>query len=183
MYIVVVVVARSWKHHSGSSSNAANLLVRLFSITESRFSPASTRAALIALVKSRIGYFRLDEAAVANAIEKLRTDSDWTLEHALLPAVREVLHSPNRHMGTLQINVTLRVSESDARIQISNAPLGHLIAIQTLFLVRGVGRDSVPRCGCGRRFVKVGKRSNCSTACQKRFYMRKFRAGAVGTME
>lgn len=57
-----------------------------------------------------------------------------------------------------------------------------ILHLQTLRLLRMVGRDRLHRCAsveCGKLFVRRGRREFCSDRCQKRVYMRKFRAGEV----
>jgi hypothetical protein len=55
--------------------------------------------------------------------------------------------------------------------------LGQLLAMQAYILVRSVGTDQLLECDCRKIFVRVGKRKFCSERCQKRVYMRRFRAG------
>jgi hypothetical protein len=55
-----------------------------------------------------------------------------------------------------------------------------MLWLQALRLVQFVGADSLHRCDCGEVFVQAGKRRFCSERCQKRVYMRRFRAGEAG---
>jgi hypothetical protein len=47
---------------------------------------------------------------------------------------------------------------------------------QLLMLCRKVGILALRRCSCDRVFVKTGRREFCSNRCQKREYMRQYRA-------
>jgi hypothetical protein len=73
------------------------------------------------------------------------------------------------------LNVTVRLDR--AGLEVTGTPL-QMILLQTFTALVAVGRDRLAVCGCGRRFVKVGKRKlGCSEKCAKRVYMRKFRQG------
>jgi hypothetical protein len=58
--------------------------------------------------------------------------------------------------------------------------MGELLSMQAYLLVRAVGADRLLVCDCGHVFVREGKRQFCSERCQKRVYMRRFRAGEAG---
>jgi hypothetical protein len=54
---------------------------------------------------------------------------------------------------------------------------------QIIRLMQLEGLDRIRLCECGRVFVRIGKRKSCSAKCQKKFYMRRFRAGEGGKDE
>lgn len=55
-----------------------------------------------------------------------------------------------------------------------------LLWVQITRLLEFIGPERVTNCGCGRLFVRAGKRRFCSTRCQSREYMRRYRSGEVG---
>jgi hypothetical protein len=83
---------------------------------------------------------------------------------ALLPAVRlqNVELSPHASLGD-QIVLALDGSARD------------VIWFQVINLLQSIGVRRLQLCPCGRVFARVGRREFCSTRCQKRYYMRKFR--------
>lgn len=52
--------------------------------------------------------------------------------------------------------------------------VGALLSLQ-LHALLGVAGDRVRRCECGQLFVRIRTAQNCSSRCQKRFYMRSYR--------
>jgi hypothetical protein len=50
-----------------------------------------------------------------------------------------------------------------------------VIWFQAASLMRAVGLSRFRQCACGRVFAKIGRSEYCSSKCQKRFYMRKYR--------
>ena len=65
-------------------------------------------------------------------------------------------------------------------VEVTSNDLGELLAMQAYILARVVGRERLRQCQCGQLFVRTGRREYCSERCQKRFYMRRFRAGEGG---
>jgi hypothetical protein len=157
-------------------AQAEQLLVRLVSVTESPFSAKRTRAVLATLLEARLNDVRIVDPT---AIEKIKTDRPSMLKDFCIRGVREVLRGPRAPGQRLALQATLHLSADDTCVDVEG-PLGNLIAVQTLTLLRMVGPEKVRTCDCGRLFVRTGKRTSCSERCQKRVYMRRFRAGEAG---
>jgi hypothetical protein len=156
---------------------AERLLARLVTCVEDPRVPASTvKATLIRLLEARMGDIWIAE----DVIERLRGDSPAAVKQVWLSGsgLRALL-TKGRPDGTSRLPVsvrTLTVSAASTSVEIEG-PLGNMFAIQLLAVLRLVGPRALQTCDCGRRFVRVGKRRHCSERCQKRIYMRRFRAG------
>ena len=55
-----------------------------------------------------------------------------------------------------------------------------VLGFQLVQLMHTAGVSRLLLCDCGRVYAKTGRRRFCSEKCQRRFYMRRFRAGKVG---
>jgi hypothetical protein len=150
------------------------ILKRLVACSQGQGFASEAKRALTALLEARMSDVRIAEPV----IRRLRADPTRIMRLAWIPAIAEVLRGDG---PALDIQVrTLRVSAHDTFVEV-DGPLGHLVALQMLTLLRLVGRQKIQRCDCGRQFVKIGKRRFCSERCQKRVFMRKFRADKTET--
>ena len=64
-----------------------------------------------------------------------------------------------------------------------DGPLRDRFRFSVLRILNTVGVDKLAICpapDCGRLFVRVTRKEYCSTRCQSRLYMRKYRAGEAG---
>jgi hypothetical protein len=82
----------------------------------------------------------------------------------------------------ISLNVKLTTSGPQSlRLEVTGTFI-KMLALQLYSLLRIAG-DRLRQCECGQLYVKVKGQKYCSTRCQKRFYMRQFRAGEVGSLE
>jgi hypothetical protein len=139
----------------------------------------------------RRAYAKVLQAQVSDVIV-----SDGTREAWQKASDDDVLQSHKRIRGLMQFTTVLRagsatgalpafaasgvtVKPTGRGLEVAGGPF-QMIVLQVLTLWRVVGPDRFAVCDCGRPFVRVGKRKYCSGRCQKRFYMRRFRAGEGG---
>jgi hypothetical protein len=76
-------------------------------------------------------------------------------------------------------DVTLTVSGPDDMSIAVTGKVSTMVTLQLYILLRFVG-DRVRQCECGRLFVRVRRQTHHSAQCQKKYYMRRFRAGEAG---
>ena len=101
-------------------------------------------------------------------------DQGWRLVSTVTG--QPVVTAPTAVIGG---EVRVQISTADASVTLSGPPLDMLVT--QLYALVGLVRRRLRRCDCGQIFVRTGKRQFCSSRCQKRIYMRRFRAGVVGT--
>lgn len=131
---------------------------------------------LIALLRARLG----DVWVAADAVRKFSTYPLSETDTLWFPGpIRFISPSGGPRFTDQQLQLaitTLKVTEQATSIEIAG-PLGHLLAFQTIQLLRIVGGcDRIGRCDCGRLFLRIGKRRFCSETCQQRVFMRRYRA-------
>ena len=163
------------KRYSGQQ--AERLMMRLVSMSESE-SPKA-RKMLHDLLQGRFGALALDGAVM----DKLRGASDGDVQRwveSVRGALRVWVSAPR---AGIVIPLDLAMVHIPARgelvVQISTEVTQALL-LQLACALELVGRERLQRCDCDRLFVRTGKRQFCSERCQKRVYMRRFRAGETG---
>lgn len=163
-----------------TARQAEALLTRL--VTVAKAPPVAARRVLSELTTAWLG----DTVIAGSALETVRTASPeavaaWSqrVETLLRGIVNVGEHLPGVRQVMMLKPVTLMISPTTLRQEASVSP-GHALTMQTVALVRVVGLERLRRCDCDQLFVKVGKRKACSEQCQKRVYMRRYRAGEAG---
>lgn len=165
-----------------TTEQAAALLSRLMRIREA--SVPQARRLFAELLAARLG------DVVVNPRDALQRESDERVA-GLQKGVYAYLHlapasrvAPDKHVWPdVQIkNVTLQVGgPGPMRVEVSGE-LNKLLTVQVYNLLRVAG-SRIKQCECGQLFVRVRRQITCSTKCQKRFYMRKYRSGEAGGLE
>lgn len=161
------------------------LLARVMAVLSIRDAPiAKARRMYLDLLQARFS-----DIVIAESVrDTVRTapNEDIALWHknlrSLLGLTAMLRHASGT--GTLPevkfsgVTVTI-LKGADVRLEVVGIPK-QMLLLQLLTLVRTVGHERLQRCDCGRLFARVGKRRFCSEPCQKRVYMRRYRAGDVG---
>lgn len=155
----------------------AKLLLRLLAAD-----PEEGRAKrlLIELLQARLS----DTTIAGSVVDRLRAQTDEEIAKSV-PRIRRLL-SDLVVFSRIGIGFSLTVKNAsitispgtDLSIELAG-PVHSMLLIQGVALGR-LAREHVRRCECGTIFGAQGKRENCSPRCQKRFYMRRFRAGEAG---
>ena len=115
------------------------------------------------------------EGAAPNwrALEVLRRKAD-----SMLGSFAETGSAVTNHLRTLNLFVR-RHPDGTVQLHVTGDP-EHRLAHQIVRVLVSEP-DALKKCpGCNGLFVKVGKKTNCSSRCAQRLYMRKWRAGEVG---
>jgi hypothetical protein len=152
------------------------LVFALVSVGNTVRKPLRRDSATTALQRARLR----DEVRKALADEVIDLQKVRTLSRKVFKIISLMPTYPPLDALRLSARVDVRVLLHEREeIELTGTPDG-VIFLRAALLVRRVGRDRIRECDCLHRFVAVGKRQFCSTACQKRVYMRRFRAGEVG---
>lgn len=166
---------------------AMRLLTRLTAVPDLPIGRA--RRLFVELLSARLG-----DVVVRDVEETVASVGDGAVERfqaavaGYLRLVAELGGTSSRWVGdTRQVNVeplTLRgvtltmTHPDDLRLEVGG-PFNQMLTVQLYGLVRRLG-DRLRVCACGRLYVRVRRQAYCSERCQKRVYMRRFRAGATG---
>lgn len=153
-------------------------MVRLVSIAESpTFRDATARRVLNDLLRARFGDFSFDDAVSEKLGRATNTDiQGW--RNSIRNALRVWAITPQAGI-VIPFEAFGHIGGKDVVLEIS-APVEQALLLQVASALRVVGRERVRPCDCRRLFVRTGKRQYCSRRCQKRVYMRRFRAGEAG---
>ncbi len=159
---------------------AERLIARLVSMSESpTHRDATVRKLLNDLLQGRFGEIAMDDAVVGRF--RGASDSDvrrWA--ESVRNTLRVWVTTPGAGLVMPPDLVMIHVPASlELVIQVSTG-VAEALRLQLAIALRLIGRERLRRCDCGRLFVRIGKRQFCSERCQKRVYMRLFRAGLAG---
>lgn len=163
-------------------------MARVMAVLSEKGSPAvKVRRCYVDLLKARLGDIVIAES-VREAV-LTAPDADILLWHTNLRSVLGLADVIKRASGAGTLpqlsfaGVALTMLAGDAvRLEVSGTSK-QMLTLQLFTLVRTVGPERLDRCDCGKLFVRVGKRRSCSERCQKRTYMRRYRAGDAGGEE
>lgn len=88
--------------------------------------------------------------------------------------------------SSFKITLAFLDDSGDPRPRVETAAPGDLVVYTAYLTLSEIGRDHVRVCpapGCGRWFVKQGRKEFCSETCQTRAYMRDYRQNRTGPAE
>jgi hypothetical protein len=171
------------KRHNKRS--AEQLLQRLMDAVNKTSAAAKTQRALVALMESRFGDYRIADDVVAT----MRSDQSRLAEN-ILPTVENMLFGAPEWPDT-QVHVkvrSMRISLKETEAEL-DGPAEDLAALQMILLLRLVGPERRAQCTaalpftkgdnefdtCGKYYLRKGKRTYCSYTCWHRMDMRKKR--------
>jgi hypothetical protein len=125
----------------------------------------------------------LDQAArMLTSAAKYTGEAIELFQARMLEVLRSVaLHHDERaavavtHAGDLVLTLWVVRDHKSIRVTVGGSELDRM-QYQLVRVLEAVGADKIRACRCGRLFVKVTKKENCSARCQSRFYMREQRA-------
>jgi hypothetical protein len=127
---------------------------------------------------------RLSDVVVDNPTAVLANQSDEDLPAHLLAIFNTLEGALNENHAWPEFTWTVRLltrGPQSMRLSIDGTP-SRVVAWQLYSLLRMTG-DRLRQCECGRLFVKVKDKKNCTPRCRKKYYMRDFRAGDAGRQE
>lgn len=173
-------------HKRHTKRSAEQLLQRLMAAVNKRATAAQTQKALVALLESRFGDYRVAD----DVVDRMRSDPTRMAKY-FLPAVENMLFGAPQWPDT-QVHIqvrSMRISLKETEAEL-DGPIGDVAALQMILLLRLVGPERVEQCAatlpftdgtskfdtCGKYWLRKGKRTFCSYTCQRRMYMRGKRA-------
>ena len=158
-----------------STARAVSLFQRVVDVRDVR--PARARKVFAELLRAR-----LTDVVVVGSTPTIDSASDADIAELQKGAYIYLGIAVGAHEapaerkwpGMTISGVTVRMDGPSLQIGVSGS-LPAMLTIQLHALFRLVG-DRLRQCPCGREFVKVRRQNYCSGRCQKRYYMREYRA-------
>jgi hypothetical protein len=148
--------------------------------------PERARRVLVALTEARLGDVVINTRAVHDIEQATEAQLEkWQqILKATLAWIFRARQGGWRLVSTTtgQVEVSEPTFSGNLRVTLSaDAPFtisgpAEMLLVAQLYLLERLVQPRLRRCVCGRLFVRIRKRQFCSTRCQQRIYMRKWRA-------
>ena len=134
-------------------------------------SGADYRKVLERIVRADTGFVMFGEPDVSGVnIVQLRNQLRAFLRSGLQPDQGQL-------MPTARVGLAATVAGRNKVLVAVDGRAHDVLWFQIMRLMQLEGLNRLRACDCGRVFLKTGRREFCSNRCQKRIYMRRFRAG------